>query len=319
MKLVLLSDVHGTTKRPIARTDEDYSATFLHKFRQVLKIAKDANAPILIAGDFGDQAREWEYLNLMVALLRHRNVDIATVFGQHDIYQRNRKSINVVSTLLNMGYVSLLHERPLLLGGMYSNSASVRVYGASWGEQVPVVEENGKEMYNILVIHDRITEKPENFPHVPCTPALEFLKNHPDYDVILCGDIHKYFYLRAGEGGAYERSIINTGPLMRNTAEANMFNHQPIVALLDTVTNKIHTIPLDVRPAEQVLTREHLDRDKEITQMLTEFTESMQQVDSATIDIHVALSEYMKTVKNLNREVVKIVERLLNGLRATDS
>lgn len=314
MKFVLLSDMHGTTRKPVARTDEDYSATFINKFRQVLRLAKRENAVILQAGDFCDAPREWDFLDLMVNLLRplQYDVEICTVYGQHDIYNRNRNSKCVLSTLDAMGLVTILSDKPTTFGP--HQIATVRVYGSSWGEPEPVVEKHDN-IINILVTHDYITASPRDFPHLTVVSARHFMNVHKEFDYVLCGDLHKFFIESSADG----RKIVNTGPLMRNTAEPYVMNHAPSVCLLDTNTETIARVELDYKPSEEVLTREHIEREKEVKELLNEFTASMSKIDIEHINMRDALNEFLDHSKNITKEVRTIVERLASGLRPTDS
>ena len=68
MKLILLSDVHLSSKTPIGRLD-DYRKTCLRKFEYVLKYAQKLNAQIVQAGDLFDKPRDWFILLDLIKLL----------------------------------------------------------------------------------------------------------------------------------------------------------------------------------------------------------------------------------------------------------
>ena len=69
MKLLLLSDVHLSSKTPIGRLD-DYRKTCLRKFEYVLKYADKIGADIYQAGDLFDKPRDWFILLDVIELLK---------------------------------------------------------------------------------------------------------------------------------------------------------------------------------------------------------------------------------------------------------
>jgi DNA repair exonuclease SbcCD nuclease subunit len=134
----------------------------------------------------------------------------------------------------------------------------VRIYGCHIGQEVPEVVDH--EWLNILVIHAPISD---DHPYAKYN-AEEFLKEHSDYDLILCGDIHKKFVIEK-EG----RIICNTGPMIRKTVKE--WEHAPCYFEYDTTDRTLIECEIPHEPAEDVLSHEHIEAEEKRQEMLGEF------------------------------------------------
>ena len=152
---------------------------------------------------------------------------------------------------------------------------NVHEYGCSYGQEVPEVKD--KKAANILVIHKMIVDVKEWAGQEDYVYAPEFLNTYTDFDLILCGDLHRRFKFTSADGKG--RIICNTGPMTRLTAKYESFDHHPGFFEYDTKTRKLkwHEIPHE--PADKVLTREHLDREQEQLLKLDEFIGAIQEKD----------------------------------------
>ena len=84
MKLLITGDWHITNKSPKRRTD-DYFETLYKKLEFILDVAKNHKVEaILQPGDFFDSHKASDFLKQELILLL-KNVDIKTIFGQHDL------------------------------------------------------------------------------------------------------------------------------------------------------------------------------------------------------------------------------------------
>lgn len=296
MKFVLLSDLHLSSKNPVARLD-DVKVTQMEKLRYVLEWALENEAVILQAGDFFDSPRSWYLLSEVMDLLTDYNIDIFTVFGQHDTYFYSEDSRD--ST--NMG---LLKKAGLidLLGRKAARNRFVGLYGASWGEEIPEVDKISD--INVLVIHASISDEALFLGH-EFTPAKKFLRDHSDFDLILCGDIHRHFVVESG--GRY---LVNTGPMVRRTADRYNFSHKPCFYVYDTNDKALekHIIPCE--PAEKVLSRDHIEMREDSELMLEEFVSS---VDNTGID-EVSFEENLKKFvqgNEIDQEVIYAITEVM--------
>lgn len=254
MKFILLSDIHGTDKIPVARKDNVMEA-FEKKFSFIIDYANKNNCSILQAGDLSDSSRNWATLCFLLKKLKSLNQKFLTVFGQHDMYMRSQPQSQTPTTMLaliNAGLATPLGAEPLCFEDVGNPQFdSVCVYGSSWQEAIPKVKPGTQK--NILVLHSSISIKQEYPGHDFITPN-KFMKAHPEFDLILVGDVHKQFTFE------YKgRRLVNTGPLLRLQATTYNMTHKPCFYVWNSKTNTTEKVLVPHAKAEDVLSREHLE------------------------------------------------------------
>jgi len=269
MKIILLSDCHIMAHNPVARLDDAHEVS-IRKFRYVLEKAFNLDGIVLTAGDMFDRPRSWYLLPEMVDLLKnYKGVEVYSIFGQHDqyFYSHETRHTTNLGILAEMELVTILDGKSQLK--MKYGEKKVWIYGAGEGEKVPEVEKKGEEDINILVIHDDISDRPLWLGH-DYIQAKRFLLRYGDFHLILCGDIHRKFMIEM-EG----RIILNSGPMMRKTAD--LWEHEPGFFVYHTHNEKrkISWNEIPHSPPEEVLTREHLDDSRENEDMLDDFMKAM--------------------------------------------
>jgi DNA repair exonuclease SbcCD nuclease subunit len=300
MKLLLLSDVHLSSKTPIARLD-DYRNTCLQKFEYVLKYAQKINAQILQAGDLFDKPRDWFILLDLVKLLKKYNRAIICVYGQHDTYMYSveNREYTAMGVLIHNQLAINLDERPLELTG-----SSHTLYGANFSPDFKIPKPITKGP-NILVVHGMISDQ-ALYPGQSYYSAKRFLQDYKDYDLILCGDMHRHFYF--SEKGRY---LVNTGPMMRKDASHYNFSHEPCFYVYDTETKKLSRGKIPHKPAKEVLSRKHIEAQTESDTMLESFISAVRddkmEVGANLVDnIHAFLrkNKIEKTICDIIEEVM---------------
>jgi DNA repair exonuclease SbcCD nuclease subunit len=304
MKLVLLSDIHLTSKRPIARRD-NIERTGIGKFNYILKWANENGADICIAGDFFDKSREWNMLLRMVVLLRTYNVKIYCVYGQHDSYYYSNMLNNATTlgVLWSMGLVEMLKPTiPCRIG------TDGHLYGSSWGEDLPTDIDDSKT--NILITHRPVAQK-EIFPGHKFIGSGRFLRTNKKFKLILVGDIHRHFYIeRRG------RHIVNTGPMLRLEATDYNKKHKPCFYVYETVTNEIHKEIIPHVPGDEVLDFSHLQTaqqnlvDEQKLIALAKAMQGSRSPGAKRIDIPKMLNKL-----NVTKRVKKIVMEIHHAAR----
>ena len=306
MKILLLSDLHLVVDNPIARLD-DLVSTQWDKLDWVYNYAKKNKIDLVLqAGDLTHTKRSWSLLKSLTDFLSlYDDIPTHIVKGQHDSYFHdldNNKTTTGI--LLSAGLLTLLDKD----GWSYrEGNKSVGIYGSSYGEDIPCdLRDND---YNILVIHAPIAEK--GIPGVNYIDATKFLKEHEEYDLILCGDIHEKFLIKYKN-----RFICNTGPMLRMEATKYMFKHQPCFFVLDTDNNEIDKISIPAAPADSVLSRDHIEKQK---QRQDEFNDFIERVKDASGVSSVDFLENLNLVMKKNKTpltVKKIVEKYMEGERS---
>jgi DNA repair exonuclease SbcCD nuclease subunit len=273
MKLLLLSDGHLLWDKPQGRID-DVRETQFDKWRFILQTAALENAIILQAGDFFNRPRSWYLLPEVMYLLKEYKVPIYCVFGQHDTYMYSEKTRRATSLgiLEAADMVNILSDKPFYT----AEQLSAAIYGCSYGQEIPKIEPPFREFFTVLVIHAPIAEHAE-WPGQNYMDAETFATSHPEYDLILCGDIHRRFCIKWDRGAKW---IVNTGPLIRKESTVYNFTHKPGFYIFDTTKNEDPKwVEIPHRPAEEVLSRAHLDYEKEGDAVLKDFISSINNPD----------------------------------------
>lgn len=248
MKFLLLSDIHATSKQPVARKD-NVMATFFEKFTSVLEYAKKHNCIILQAGDFFDKERDWYLLFNLMKLLNKYKVPIYSVFGQHDsyLYSNISKTPTTLSILNRVGLVKMLRKIPVRIG------RGINLYGSSWNKSIPIPDDSNP--LNILVIHASIYTQPL-FPGHRFTRVKRFAKQNSGYKLILVGDIHRQFvYMNE------TTHVVNTGPMLRLDAIEYNSHHKPAAFVYDSKQDTMNKISIPHKRYEDVLDYTHLTKE----------------------------------------------------------
>lgn len=306
MKFVLLSDLHLLVDRPRARLD-DAPLTQQKKLYDVLNTARKIGADgVLQAGDFFDIPRSWRLVSKYAQLLRVMKMPVYTVFGQHDTYMYSKETRDTTNLgiLARAGLVCPLDGNPLMF-----DSGTIQVYGCSYGEEVhsPTKMDESRKPLQILVIHRSIVEN--DLPFSNSTYARPFLRKYPEYDLILCGDAHQKFLVK-DQG----RIICNTGPLLRREATPEMFSHHPGFYVYDTEERSATWYDLEIAPAERVLTRNHIEKEKQTNEMLDKFIQEILARDADPMKEVSFVDNLIVFLKNNDVEnpVRNIISQIMN-------
>ena len=300
MKLLLLSDVHLSSKTPIGRLD-DYRKTCLRKFEYVLKYAQKINAQIIQAGDLFDKPRDWFMLLDIIKLLKRYNRSICCVFGQHDTYMYSieNREYTAMGVLLQNQLAINLNDSPLTI-----NENNFTLYGTNFNPDLQIPKPITKGL-NILVAHATISDQ-SLYPGQQYYSAKKFLQDYKAFDLILCADIHRHFYF--SDKGRY---LVNTGPMMRKEASHYNFSHEPCFYVYDTETKKLSRGKIPCEPAKKVLSRKHIESSVEADTMLETFIAAVRddkmEVGANLVDnIHKFLKKNKidKTISNIIEEVM---------------
>ena len=303
MKLILLSDVHLTNKRPISRKDSFPEVVF-KKLEWIFQFAEREHAVILQAGDFFDFPRSWHLLNQTFSLLSdyYETLLMYVIYGQHDQYYRADRNATMMGVLIRNERLCLLGSEPHVIDT--HDDSSFFLYGCSFGDEIPVVKD--PNAFNILVIHRPILMSVLYPGMTDYNYAPQFLKTHKDYNLILAGDIHRQFCHVSED----KRIICNAGPLVRDVSEDYMFEHQPGFYLYNTETSAIEFIVVPHADAEEVLDAERLQKEKEKSKMFDSFisgvTESQITFTSFTDNLTAVVKE-----AGVEDSVVKILSDVM--------
>jgi len=238
MLLGVLGDAHFTTSQPKRRLD-NYWETQKLKFGEALYILEKC-AGFIQPGDLVDNPNVSNIvISTIIDMLKKHYIQLDMVWGNHDVSGISSATLptSPLSVLKAAGVINILNSEPRQLG----NAA---IYGAGFNEEPPTPKNQND--YNILVIHAMLGDRPL-FPGQELKNPKNFLKQHPYFNLVVCGHYH-YRFMETYEG----RTILNAGSLIRGSIAKFDLEHKPGVIVFDTDTNKTEIIELTIEPAEEV-------------------------------------------------------------------
>ena len=270
MRIGILGDLQLTNKSPIRRID-DYWETLCGKVTQALEIFAEKECECVVqVGDFFDAPTvackvKADIIQLFHHFGRDEDRRAFCVWGQHDVSGHSKSTLpnSPLAVLQAARVVKILDDNPVIVDPDDDNYIGMCFYGASFDELVPKPFEDS---YNILVTHRMIGNR-ALWPGQELVGPRQFLREHPDYNLVCCGDYH-YRCIEKWNG----RVFINPGAIVRKTIGKFDLEHKPAVVIFDTSTSEIEVVELDVKPVEKVFdfTKIVKKKDNEILANLVE-------------------------------------------------
>jgi DNA repair exonuclease SbcCD nuclease subunit len=283
VKLTLLGDTHFNDKKPESRLDEDYLATMLGKFKQAVEIHKANKCDILIqVGDLFDSFRANNRIkSALTEYLRREELGVYCVYGQHDIAGHSESTFenSPMRVLEAAGVVHVLDD--VFINPGIIKEDSIYLYGASFGQLIPKPEADAVfDVFNILVTHQMIGDG-ELYPGQNLKHPITFLREHPEYNLVVCGDYHYRFIEKN-----VDQYCINPGAMIRKSISDRDLAHEPAVVIFDTKTLKHEVIKLKVAAVEEIFDTTKRpstsDEDKDYSALLS-FIENLKKKEGAAI------------------------------------
>jgi exonuclease SbcD len=305
MILGCLGDLHLTSRGSQRRLD-NYFETQMRKLNQAFDIFEQEKCDYIFqVGDFFESPDVSNYvISAVIKLLRERCLRIYCCYGQHDITGHSAATLkrSPLKILEAAGVVFILTDQPIEFSQAHDLPRYGAMYAASFGEKVPIVDPD--DPYNILVTHRMVGDR-ELYPGQELCSPRKFLRDNPDYNLVLCGDYH-YRFSDKYDG----RVIINPGCLMRKTISKFDLAHTPGVAVFNVNTNKLDIHKLDIQPLEEVfdLTKE----DKKDNEKLMKFIESLQDNNESKVNWKRNLTKVLDE-KKANKNVRKIIDDAMSS------
>ena len=307
MKLGLLGDIHARSRAPAGRKD-DWLNTQLGKFNEALSYFKDNGCQFALQpGDFFDSAKPVnQVLSAYISALREHGIIMLVVLGQHDAYYHD--VVNAQRTPL---YVLQSAGVAKILGGPKPFAyEDMQVYGASWGQEPPVMRKQTEGVTKILVVHAHVGSRPL-WPGHKLTSPQQYASKHPDYQLILLGDYH-YRYVEECKVGQSTTLVANMGCLMRMRNTPVDREHEPAVAVYDTKAQVIEPIhKLTIQPSDIVFAQE-LRGEVEEAPLLEEFLSRLK----GTGRLSTTFADNLEAVMDLHKTSVAVRGEVSSGLEA---
>lgn len=264
--LIITGDLHIREDTPTCRTDDYWNAQQT-KIDFIRSLQQYHRCPVIQPGDFFDH---WKPSPRLLAwTFLHMPHEIWTIYGNHDLPQHSIE----------------LKEKC----GLYAIKS-----GAP--DKVHIVDDvleyetyNGKPRH-ILVLHTPVygSEVPEW--HSDACTAQYLLRQHPECDLIITGDVHQKFIHR------YKNQLlINAGSMMRMTADQADF--EPAVFLWYAKDNSVKEIKLPIEVG--VVSREHIERQEERTARYEAFIARLKQEGQPELSFKMNLDRHFQANKTL--------------------
>jgi DNA repair exonuclease SbcCD nuclease subunit len=301
MKIGLISDLHLLSKMPEGRSDNILRDQWKKFYHIMATCQKKGIQHLFQAGDFFDVPRNWETLYQTINVLKSfPSVKIYCVEGQHDRYMRNDDTITNLSLLHGLGLVTIL-KAPIEFSGFTA-------YGISFEDKMDIDKaidnlEADPCSYNLLVIHAPISDAPLFKDH-EYSKANLLLKKHKEFDLILCGDIHKSFTAKTTMG----RVIVNTGSMIRKERTVYNETHIPHFLILDIKDNSLSSSAIPVTPYEMAFTQIENIVESDV---LNDFIEAVRHPISDEMDVFKRIERFM-TDNNIEDDVTKWIKEVQN-------
>lgn len=240
MKILHITDSHGTVKGPESRKDI-YYITFLRKLYELGYVVKKEKIDIVIhTGDLFHTARVSDkFAGQVSEMIKSWQVPVYVVPGNHDIegYTTDTIDQTKLGLLAKTGVIHLLdRDNPITItanqdGEEYTVAISGQEYYAhiDEGNMQDFEMQQDEADFNILAIHGYIADTAQH-PNIKCTMVGDIVT---DADVILTGHYHRQF-----EWNGPDVDIYNPGSMMRVEQTDYNKTHMPQYGILD-----IHLVP----------------------------------------------------------------------------
>ena len=307
MKIAMISDMHILSKNPEQRSDNIIEKQW-SKLHFILKYCQDHQIQILLqAGDFFDGPRNWDTLQKTIEYVLPYQLSgfkIYSVEGQHDRYMRSNSMITNRTLLNDLGLIKtkdVVRYKTVNFHGInFEDGMNISETINEHVKQHETLFNEGKT--NILIIHAPISDAPL-FPGHEFSKAFLLLKKHKEFDVILCGDVHKEFEL-----WDKNRCIINTGSMIRR--EKNEYNklHLPLFYIYDTAEKSLKKIFIPCDAYQDVFQEKETTIESEV---LADFINAVKNPVSNEMDVYKKIERFIFD-NGIEKEVMDEITEVQN-------
>lgn len=235
MRILHVTDSHGTVKSPESRTDL-YYISFLKKLAELTYAIKLHKVDMIVhTGDLFHSSRvSNKFMGQVAEIIKTYNVPMYVVPGNHDIDGYNIDTIDQTSLglLAKTGVITLLtRDNPLRIDvGEGAERFSIGVSGQEYYSEIDTGNYDDFQMQqpecdiNILGAHSYVADTPQH-PNIRCTYPKDIIT---DADIVLCGHYHRSFEVECGDTNYY-----NPGSMLRIEMTDYNKKNMPQYGILD--------------------------------------------------------------------------------------
>lgn len=311
---ILVGDLHLNDNVPEARID-DFTKTREEKINWILELQKEyENPPIIQTGDIFENWRcSHELISWFLEKIPYPS-NIITIPGNHDLpslniknYHKSPLRILFSSSAIHMPAKQVIDENDeIQYKRERMNWEYLNISGFPWGVK-PINRKNKakKGFRNVAICHYLVYIGEHEWPGIVAEKAKTLLRKLNNYDLIVSGHNHKSFV-----EGLNGRLLVNPGSIFR--AHADQFEHFPRVYLYYAKPNIVEPVYIPIKPAEEVLTRIHLQKKENKERMSSIFVRKLNEDYEISISFKKNLQKYFKnnpTGKVIEEKVWEAVEK----------
>ena len=235
MKILHITDSHGTVKSPESRTDLYYLA-FLRKMAEITYAIKLHKIDMVIhTGDLFHSSRvSNKFMGQVAEIIKGWKIPLYVVPGNHDIDGYSIDTIDQTSLglLAKTGVLTLLtRANPIKINtSQNGKNFTVAISGQEYYADIDTGNMEDFEMQqpeadiNILAIHGYIADTQQH-PNIRCTYPKDIIT---DADIVLSGHYHRSFAIDVGDVAYY-----NPGSMLRVEMTEYNKTHIPKYGVLD--------------------------------------------------------------------------------------
>lgn len=297
--IYFISDLHTSVRMPVARlelNEEEWVETQIDSFKQVQDIVGDDL--LIITGDLLDNGSPYKSQRIVNIYGDYTPTNTIFIHGNHELlsWSGNIPLALEKGTLGNLVRTKGLQYLP-------DNTTF------DWGEYrfYPFNYKHGRTLEHSEVDKTKVNIALGHFLSYPkevpffvkdvAVSAPDIIQEFSEFDAFVIGDNHQTFLV--------DDKYLSPGSLTRRTAKQT--KHQPCVWKYNKEEG-FTQIFLDVKPAEECLTQEHLDKKKAKVARIDALAEDLEVLadDEMSRDFKENLTLYM--IKNKTKKTVK--ERL---------
>lgn len=251
MKILHITDSHGTVKSPESRTDLFY-LTFLRKLAEITYIVKLQKIDMVLhTGDLFHSSRvSNKFMGQVAEIIQSWGVPLYVVPGNHDIDGYTIDTIDQTSLglLAKTGVLTLLtRDNPIRINAVQQSNGKVFTVAISGQEYYSEIDTGNMEDFemqqdeadiNILAIHGYIADTQQH-PNIRCTYPKDIIT---DADIILSGHYHRSFALDVGDTSYY-----NPGSMLRVEMTDYNKKHMPQYGILEIELDNTDCVVYDYK------------------------------------------------------------------------